>query len=158
MANSSDRPSPRDGLTLLELLIVVAIVASLVAMVLPAMRGPLSKSRLRSAAKGLSDALARARLEAIESGASWQFRYQPGTGRYEVAPRPASAPGTSLPFSTGGMGRSPMAAEPSVQREAVQSDLPEGVRFHGQESAALASDDPVPAGDTDLAPAPDARR
>ncbi|NUQ62642.1 MAG: prepilin-type N-terminal cleavage/methylation domain-containing protein [Pirellulales bacterium] len=75
------------GYTLLEMLIVAAVVAALAALAFPAMRGPLAKSQLRDAAAQLRIDLAKTRLKAIESGAVWTFRYQPGTGRFILAPQ-----------------------------------------------------------------------
>ena len=73
------------GYTLLEMLVVLAVLASLTAMSWPAVRTMLAKSALRSAAKQLRAALVEARLDAVESGAVWQFRYRPGTGRFETS-------------------------------------------------------------------------
>ncbi len=75
------------GYTLLELLIVGALIAVLVGFAMPAMRRPLARSQLRDAAAGLRIALAKTRLEAIESGTIWTFRYQPGTGRFVISPQ-----------------------------------------------------------------------
>lgn len=74
------------GYSLLEMLIVVAVVMLLATLSWPALRRPLGKTRLRQAAKQLRAELIRARLEAIRSGKPQQFRYQPGTGRYETGP------------------------------------------------------------------------
>ncbi len=76
---------PRRAFTLLELLVVLAVLAVLAALSWPAVRGLLEKTHLQSAAKQLRAALVRARLDAMESGAVRQFRYQPGTGRYEIS-------------------------------------------------------------------------
>lgn len=68
----------RSGFTLPELLITMAVLAAVAAMTLPAMRGPLDKSRLRSAARDVQAALARARASAIRDGREVQFVYQSG--------------------------------------------------------------------------------
>ena len=76
---------PRRGFTLLELIVVLAVLALVAALSWPAVRGLLAKSQLQNAAKQLRAALVRARLSAMESGTVRQFRYEPGSGRYEVS-------------------------------------------------------------------------
>lgn len=71
---------------LVELLIVLAVLAGVAAVCWPALGGLLAKSELQSAAKQLRAAMTRARLDAMDSGTVRQLRYQPGTGRFEVAP------------------------------------------------------------------------
>ncbi|MCY2992344.1 MAG: prepilin-type N-terminal cleavage/methylation domain-containing protein [Planctomycetota bacterium] len=82
----TDRPCPpsREAFTLVELLIVLAILVMGLAMSWPAVGGLLAKNELRSAAQQVRAALAKTRLEAMESGAVRQFRYQPGTRRFEI--------------------------------------------------------------------------
>ena len=75
----------RRGFTLLELLVVLAVLAVVAALSWPAVRGLLEKSQLQNAAKHLRAALVRARLQAMESGTVRQFRYQPGSGRFEIS-------------------------------------------------------------------------
>ena len=78
------RSSAGRGFTLLELMIVVAIVALVATMAWPSMRKLYAKSEIEDAAKQVRDALVRARLQAIETGTTQVFRFQPGTGRFEV--------------------------------------------------------------------------
>jgi len=75
------------GYTLLEMTIVLAIIVAVAALAMPALRGPLGKAELRDAARQIRVAMARARLDAIESGTIRQFRFQPGTGIYEIGPK-----------------------------------------------------------------------
>jgi prepilin-type N-terminal cleavage/methylation domain-containing protein len=80
------RPKRRSaGFTLLELLIVLAVLVSLAALTWPAVRNMLQKRELQQAGKELRLAMARARLDAIETGVCRRFRYRPGTGVYEIA-------------------------------------------------------------------------
>ena len=64
------------GYTLIELMIVLAILAAMAAMVLPAMRGPLDKSRLRGASRQVQAAMSKARFFSIREGVRVEFRYQ----------------------------------------------------------------------------------
>jgi prepilin-type N-terminal cleavage/methylation domain-containing protein len=132
-----ERRPPRQGFTLLEMLIVVGIIAAMVALSWPALQRPLAKSRVRNAAKQLRVALARTRLEAIRSGTAQEFHYEPGTGRFEVAPRSTpEGSGGFTPVAQEGFGEDALAAgdlgvEPSQARE-----LPDGVRFSGDSTRA----------------------
>jgi len=110
----------RRGTTLQEMLVVLAILVSLVGSGWPAISGGLGKSQLRSGAKQLRTELAKARLTAIEQGVPYQFRYQAGTGRFEIAP--VSAHNGDVDSH---------AAQAAVAEELPISELelPEGVVF-----------------------------
>jgi len=71
-----NRSANKSGYTLLEMLVVLAILAALAAMTLPAMRGPLDKSRLRGASRQVQAALSKARFFSIRKGTRVEFRYQ----------------------------------------------------------------------------------
>lgn len=71
-----DRKQTRRGFSLVELLIVMAVLAAVAGLTLPAMRGPLDKSRLTSAARQVQATLAKARALAIRESAVVQFRYE----------------------------------------------------------------------------------
>jgi hypothetical protein len=60
----------------------------------------LGRSELREAAKQVRSALAKARLDAVETGVPHRFRYRAGTGRYEVVPLPVSLDEDDLPSSS----------------------------------------------------------
>lgn len=86
-AAAGDRRSgaaARQGFTLLEMLLVLGLVVALAALAWPALRGPLSQTRLREGARSLRVALAQARLEAMQAGTVCHLRYQPGAGAYEL--------------------------------------------------------------------------
>lgn len=86
MARIGHRIPPRRAYTLLEMLIVLALLAVLAGLSWPAVRGMLGKSQLRGAAKQVRVALARTRLKAIETGVPQRFSYTAGTARFEVGP------------------------------------------------------------------------
>jgi len=92
--------STRRGFTLLELIIVLALLAMLAAIVWPLLRNPLQRSVTQRAARQLVDDLARARLNAIETGRTMAFRYEPGGGRYSIAPADTLADGESMSART----------------------------------------------------------
>ena len=74
----------QQGLTLIELLIVMSIIIVIAGLGLPSVMRMLDRSRLTSAAKELQAELNRTRLESMKSGEPLAFHYQPGTGCYEI--------------------------------------------------------------------------
>ncbi len=78
--------SSLSGFTLLEMMIVLALLAFLVAMVWPSLRKPLLRSVTQQAARRLVEDLSRARLNAIETGRTMAVRYEPGGARYWIGP------------------------------------------------------------------------
>ena len=75
----------RWGFTLVEMLVVLAVLAVLASFSWPAVRGMLGQSELRDAAKQVRAALGTGRLRAMESGIVHQFRYRLGTGIFQVS-------------------------------------------------------------------------
>lgn len=142
----------RCGWTLVEMLIVLAVLVGIMALVGPALSKPLWKRELRDAARGIRIEFAKARLAAIESGVAQQFRFQPGTGRFELAPR-STPSGTQGPL-LGNFGGSvddqpsPLATtDPGPAAETVQ-ELPRGILFWTEQLGA----GPLP--EADLAATP----
>jgi type II secretion system protein H len=142
MARATLRTSRTGGFTLVEMIVVLAVLALLATLTLPMLRTSLRDSRLREAGRVLRAELTRARLRAIETGIPQQFRFRPGTRRFEVAARTPSAAGIGRTFSASGTRRlganpdRPGAGKPS------QHELPEGVVFYDQQTAAVPSAQP----------------
>ena len=116
----------RSGFTLLELLIVLAIVVMLVGASWPRLRTSLEKAELVDAAKGIRTFLSQARLDAIDSGSPRRFRYQPGGTLYEVGP-----------YVIGDENLQADAAAQPPSTPVVQGCLPRGLRFVAPPSANL---------------------
>ncbi|MEO1982142.1 MAG: prepilin-type N-terminal cleavage/methylation domain-containing protein [Fuerstiella sp.] len=81
----------RGGYSLMEMLIVLAIMAAMAAFALPSLRGPLDKSRLRSSARQVRAALAKTRSLAIREGVPLVFQFEAGGRRWTIERK-----GTSL--------------------------------------------------------------
>jgi prepilin-type N-terminal cleavage/methylation domain-containing protein len=75
----------RGGYTLLEMIVVLAILAAMAAFSWPMLRAALDKNRLQEAAKQVGALLGRARLKAIEDGTVQQFRFQPGGQQFDLS-------------------------------------------------------------------------
>lgn len=78
------RPAPA-GFTLVELLLVLALVVLVAAMVAPSLSGTLGRVRLEAAAEAVRTAWVDARLEAIRTGEAVAFQCRLGTGEYTVS-------------------------------------------------------------------------
>jgi prepilin-type N-terminal cleavage/methylation domain-containing protein len=121
------------GFTLLEMLTVLALLAVMAAVAWPALRSSLRHSRLRDAAKTVRVELAKTRLKAIETGTPQQFRYQPGSGQFEIAPQTSSnddAPAGKAPTGRRSATPDDWAGDlESLAGDVTRRELPDGVSF-----------------------------
>ncbi|MEO0529876.1 MAG: GspH/FimT family pseudopilin [Planctomycetota bacterium] len=85
---SDRRPT---AFTLVELLLVLALVVVLAAFVAPSLTGTLARVRLDAAAEEVRTAWADARLEAMRSGTPMAFQCRLGTGEYSISPLAGAA-------------------------------------------------------------------
>jgi len=81
------RPALRPGFSLLELIIVVAILSVFAAMVAPNVINQVRENEVAQAAESVRDVLSQARGFAIDSGIDYQFRYEPYGRSFVVLPR-----------------------------------------------------------------------
>lgn len=116
MRRAALAPRPR-AFTLLEMVVVLAVVVLTAAVAWPALRRSLDDAQLVDSAKLVRTTLARARLAAMESGRGRWFRYQPLGRKFEVADSPPRDQ------------RDAQEDSPLVRSEAERGELPEGVWF-----------------------------
>lgn len=76
--------SRRAGFSLLELLVVVALIGILAALAAPSLTGYLSVSRVNRAASEIESDVARTRMEAVRRGRSASLRPAPGGSTYKI--------------------------------------------------------------------------
>ena len=76
----------RSGFTLLELMLVIAIISILLAVSYPTLDGMYQDVKVKAAADQVREAWVEARARAIEDGRAYRFGVQQGTGRFRVAP------------------------------------------------------------------------
>jgi prepilin-type N-terminal cleavage/methylation domain-containing protein len=89
------RPRParrRRAFTLIELVLVLAIVVMMIGLTWPLMEKPLAYERLRNAADQVMAEWTFARIEAMRSGDHQIFSYEPGTGNYQLSFQAQSEP------------------------------------------------------------------
>lgn len=82
----ASKPWRPGGFTLVELLLVLALVGLLAALAAPSLSGTLARVRLDAAASQVRTAWADARLEAMRTGKSVAFQCRLGTSQYLLSP------------------------------------------------------------------------
>lgn len=80
------RPAVRAGLTLLETMLTLALLAGITALAWPSLEKPFALQRLKKAGDQIHAELTRARGTAIRSGRTQEFVVDATTGRYAVLP------------------------------------------------------------------------
>jgi prepilin-type N-terminal cleavage/methylation domain-containing protein len=108
----------RRGYTLFEILLVVALVAILAGMTVPAIESMYEGSRLQAGADQISGQWSAMRARAIIEGRPYRFSVQSGSGDFRVAPDDSAywAGGDAPAGDNGGA-------------LMVQDSLPKGIRF-----------------------------
>jgi len=76
----------RGAFTLLEVMLVMALIAMLASLVVPSIRGFYKGEKLMAATDGVRAAAAQARLHAIDEGIPYRLCVVPGRGNYRAAP------------------------------------------------------------------------
>lgn len=87
MVNRNDQKRDirfRPAFTLIEIVLVLALLVMITAIGWPVLRGPLAAQRLRSAAEQVRTAWATARVEAMTTGQIHTFRYQTESGTFHI--------------------------------------------------------------------------
>lgn len=127
----------RRGFTLLELMLVMALLVAITALTIPTLSGPLDNHRLRQGADQVRSSWVRARATAMEKGRTYVFTYSLGAGEFTLVPWLSgddyleSDQLTSLGIEADGDSLALAASmAPKTER------LPENVYFLGSQTAA----------------------
>jgi prepilin-type N-terminal cleavage/methylation domain-containing protein len=110
----------RRGYTLLEMLLVLALLVILGALAYPSIDGMYGGVKLRAGADGVRGALMQARGHAIDETRAYRFAVIPGRGSYRVAP-------DSPDYWSGG--DPPAPADPNNPPLVLEDKLPTGIVF-----------------------------
>jgi Tfp pilus assembly protein FimT len=127
--------------TLLELLLVLAILIIVAGAVAPAVLGMMSDHRLKETTEAVHNALALTRIHAIDTGSTYQFRIEPQGHHFIGVPTDPAALGSGSSDGSGAISRSMVEA----------GLLDESCSFQGVTSATTGSAAPMTAAATDQA-------
>jgi Tfp pilus assembly protein FimT len=140
MNSRPKRPRATSGLTLLEVILVLSLLVIIAGFSWPLLTRAFQGQDLRSAADLVRSRLTRTRIEAIDKGAMYEFRYTVDGRRFRIS-QGSCAIDAPLDSETGaGPGSQPVQSGRSDDWQSGQ--LPEGITFFG---ASVATD--APAGD-----------
>jgi prepilin-type N-terminal cleavage/methylation domain-containing protein len=123
------------GFTMLELLLVMALIVTISAMVMPNIGQTLASHRLRAAGQQVRTAWGKARVRAMDNGRTFAFRHEPSGNRYVV--EPWLQQDDYLESSDLTMNGAPMAGvgtETSRVIVPIVENLPESIKFVVSES------------------------
>jgi prepilin-type N-terminal cleavage/methylation domain-containing protein len=123
----------RRGFTLLELVLVLAVVVMLAAIAIPSILPLYRQYRVAAAADSIKAALITARAQAVEDGQPYCLYIIPGKGNFRVAPENYTG-GSNGPPAPDAAGNQPYVAEDS---------LPQSIVFAEGDNAPIPEDDEV---------------
>jgi prepilin-type N-terminal cleavage/methylation domain-containing protein len=116
----------RAGYTLIELLLVLAIIVVAAAAVTPSLRGVLRNAGLKAAANTVRAELTRAHVTAMKTGRTQVFQYELGGGKYKI--QPWIGDDDALESPTGDTSSAPVPSPPA-HSAAADKTLSEGTKF-----------------------------
>lgn len=134
---SRDLSDRRRGMTLFEVLLVLVLLMVAGSISMPLFEGSFGTVRLRRGVDQVVAAWTDARIQAVETGQTYMFLFQPETDLYRVEPwQPNVEPGTT-PLNAVPAGR-----DPSLPAWLTyEARLPEGVVFVAAEALTMVEGD-----------------
>ncbi|MFZ5833318.1 MAG: hypothetical protein ACOY3P_24780 [Planctomycetota bacterium] len=150
-SRSVRRDAPRGAFTLIEILLVLCLLVILASFTWPPLQRSFQTLRLKSAADDVRAQLLRTRTEAVRTGQTYAFSFQPEAGAYAIEPYD-----TAMAVSESAMLDSETAALADDMGATLTSDyrkegeLPEGIVFQGEVDTTLGISGAAYAGDADV--------
>lgn len=135
----------RRAFTLIEVLLVLALLVAVAAMAAPALRNTLEAQRLRSAGEELRAQFAKTRVRAMEAGRTFAFRYRPSGNNFMVAAwssdedlvESSALTVNGVPLNSSNRNTTQGAAPSDpLSNQGETRQLPEGIVFAAGEAAA----------------------
>jgi len=129
----------RHALTLMEMMLVLAVLVGVAAMVWPALQGPLDDQRLLKSADLIRAQWTKARVKAMKDGRLYVFRYVLASDEYGVEPwgGEVDAVEASLGAATESSAAPPMTTEEKPRPLGIAGRrLPDGIQFFSGETQA----------------------
>jgi prepilin-type N-terminal cleavage/methylation domain-containing protein len=126
------------GYTLIEMLLVLALLVVIASMAAPALNGVMQRAKLTSAGDSVRVDLTRAHVKAMKTGRIQVFRYELGGRMYRLQPWIGGDDDleTNLPSSTAGEGLGMSNVEGGASADTgEEKELPEGTMFVAGEAA-----------------------
>jgi len=120
--------SARRGYTLLELLLVLALILLLAVIAYPSLDAMSGDLKLVSAADQVRAAWTQARTRAVNEGRPYRFALVPGKGNYRLAP-------DSSEFWSGDGAQTAESTESTEKPLVLERHLAKGVRFNSQDAS-----------------------
>lgn len=118
--------SPR-AVTLMEMILVLAVLVVIAAVAMPAFYGSLRSATLRSAAEQVRTEWNRAHIKAMKSGRIYVFRFQPGGRKFQIEPYQAADDALNAAAGVNTFAPPPPASDDKGAESGTQ--LPEGIKF-----------------------------
>ena len=103
----------------MEVLLVLTILVMIAGLIMPIMSETLEEHRIENATKEVHTELANTKLHAVDTGLTYQFRFEPKGQRYIVIPYETDADDSGTEGSQG----------ESLYRPRISQSLPEGFEF-----------------------------
>ena len=129
---STPHKTTRHAFSLLELLLVLAILIGVAALVIPSFHGTLKTQRLKGGADIIRGAWGKARVEAMRTGGVVVFEFELEGNRFRVSSMAAAFSAFENPAL--GLGQSNTMPPPNMMFDGGYKVLPEGIKFQGQMS------------------------
>lgn len=127
----------RPALTLVEVILVLALLVIIGAVSAPLLSGSMSRARLQHGGEMVRTAWAKARLAAMQSGESYVFRYEPQGSRYRIELLSAvSAPDAASTSALTDDAAADEVEDIDIFRQSLNT-LPQGVVFASGEATAV---------------------
>jgi prepilin-type N-terminal cleavage/methylation domain-containing protein len=121
------------GLTLIEILLVVAVLVVITSLASPSLLRMMESQKLRKSADLLRAEMARTRVRAMKSGRIQMFRYQVGGSGYLAQPWYANDDAIEASDTQQEFGRILQSSQQEIYDD-TPTELPEGVVFLGGET------------------------